>query len=218
MREYGQTHPQEIKEISDVRVCFSNEFLVGRESGATKVYVGLSRDGYERAVKRLPRDDCASLAEQEKKILNQPNAMQSKYVVKYWYLDDESDNDWVFLITDLWEETLNQYVERSCWEGWTEIARDIIRQVLKGLRDLHCRPVSILHRDLKPSNILRNVHGNWLLAGFGISQILRDDLNTFRSKPSGTRGWKAVEACSSKCKSDVRYKRKSDIQVQYSSA
>ena len=77
LREYGQTHAREIKEINDVRVCFSNEFLVGRGSDATRVYVGLSRDGYERAVKRLPRDDCACLAEQEKKILNEPNAFQS---------------------------------------------------------------------------------------------------------------------------------------------
>ena len=90
-------HSQEIKEINDVRVCFSEEFRVGRGSDATRVFVGLSRDGCERAVKRLPRDDCACFAEQEK-ILNEPNAVESKYVVKYRYLDDKSDKDWVFLI------------------------------------------------------------------------------------------------------------------------
>ena len=157
MHEYGQTHPQEIKEINDVRVCFSNEFLLSTGNDATRVYVGLGRNGYEKAVKRLPRDDWACLAEQ---ILNEPNAVQSKYVVKYWYLDDKSDKDWVFLIMDVCEETLKQYVEDSSSDGWTEMARDIIQQVLKGVRDLHsCSPRSILHRDLKPSNILRNVHG-----------------------------------------------------------
>ena len=219
MRKYGKTHPQEIKKINDVRVCFSNEFLVGRGSDATRVYVGLSRDGYERAVKRLPRDDCACLAEQEKKILNEPNAVQSKYVVKYRYFDDKSDKDWVFLMMDLCEETLNEYVERSSWEGWTEIARDIIRQVLKGLRDLHSRkPKSILHRDLKPSNILRNVHGKWLIADFGISRILTQDVSTYRSYPRGTKDWKAVETCPSKGESEVRHKRESDIQVQHDSS
>ena len=215
LREYGQTHAREIKEINDVRVCFSNEFLVGRGSDATRVYVGLSRDGYERAVKRLPRDDCACLAKQEKKILNELNAIQSNYVVRYRYLDDRSDKDWVFLIMDLCEETLNQYVERSSLEGWTEIARDIIQQVLKGLADLHRGPKRILHRDLKPSNILRNVHGQWLLADFGISRILPQDLSTHRTNQWGTKDWRAVESCSFKGESKVRYKRESDIQVQY---
>ena len=215
MREYGQTHPKEIKEINDVRVCFSNEFLVGRGSDATRVYVGLSKDGYERAVKRLPRDDCACLAEQEKKILNEPNAIQSNYVVRYRYLDDKSDKDWVFLIMDLCEETLNQYVERSSLEGWTEIAGDIVRQVLNGLADLHCGPKRILHRDLKPSNILRNVYGQWLLADFGISRILPQDLSTHRTNQWGTKDWRAVESCLSKDESKVRYKRESDIQVKY---
>ena len=172
-------------------------------------------------MKRLPRDDCACLAEQEKKILNKPNAIQSKHVVRYRYLDDKSDKDWVFLIMDLCEETLNQYVERSSWEGWKKFAQIIIEQVLKGLADLHCGRQRILHRDLKPSNILRDVHDKWLLADFGISRILTNDVSTFRSKQRGTKDWRAVESCSSKGVSDdaeVRYKRESDIQVKHGSA
>ena len=134
-----------------------------RGSDATRVYVGLSKDGYERAVKRLPRDDCACLAEQEKKILNEPNAITSNHVVRYWSLDDESDNDWVFLIMDLCEETLTEYVERSSFEECQKIARDIIQQILKGLANLHGKPNCILHRGLKPSNILRNFHNLQIL-------------------------------------------------------
>ena len=169
-------------------------------------------------MKRLPRDDCACLAEQEKKILNEPNAVQSKYVVRYRYFDDKSDKDWVFLIMDLCEETLNQYVERSSWEGWTKIARIIIAEVLKGLADLHCGTQRILHRDLKPSNILRDVDSKWLLADFGISRIVTNDVSTFRSKQRGTKDWRAVESCLSEGVSDdaeVRYKRESDIQVKH---
>ena len=217
--EYGQVHPQKIKEINNVRVCFSNEFLIGRASDAAQVYVGLSKDGYERAVKRLPRDDCACLAEQEKKILNEPNAITSNQVVRYRFLDDESDHDWAFLIMDLCEKTLKEYVERSSCEELSKTAQDVIQQVLKGLADLHCEPKRILHRDLKPSNILRNVYSKWLLADFGISRILMQDASTCRSMEKGTRDWKAVESCSSKDISDskdaeVRYKRESDIQVQ----
>ena len=116
---------------------------------------------------------------------------------------------------DLCEETLIQYVERSSTEGWTEIARDIVQQVLNGLADLHHGPKRILHRDLKPSNILRNVHGQWLLADFGISRILPQDLSTHRTNQWGTKDWRAVESCLSEDESTVRYKRESDIQVKY---
>ena len=215
--ELGQAYPKKIKEISNVRVCFSEEFLIGRGSDATRVYVGLGKDGYERAVKRLPRDVC-TIAEQEKKILNKPNAIASRHVVRYRYLDDESDVDWVFLIIDLCEETLKEYVERSDCEKLSRIARSIIQQVLKGLADLHRAPNTVLHRDLKPSNILRNVHGEWLLADFGISQILTRDENTYVSRERGTKDWRAVESCSFEATSnegEVLYKRESDIQVQY---
>ena len=218
LREYGQVYPQKIKEINNVRVCFSNEFLIGKGSEAVRVYVGLGKDGYERAVKRLPRDDCAGLAEQEKRILNESNAIESNNVVRYRYLDDKSDDEWVFLIMDLYEETLKEYVERSSCEEWSKIAKDIIQQVLKGLADLHSEPKRILHRDLKPSNILRNVHNKWLLADFGISRILPLEASTCRSREKGTRDWRAVESCSSKDMSnnaEVRCKRESDIQVEH---
>ena len=178
--------------------------------------MGLGRDGCERAVKRLHKDTCGCSAKQEKKILNERNALESNHVVKYRYLDDESDYDWVFLIMDLCEETLKEYVKRSSSDDWSQVTRDIIRQILRGLADLHCQPKCILHRDLKPSNILRNVHNKWLLADFDISRILTQDESTYRSEERGTKYWKAVESCSFKDKSNVAevpYKRESDIQV-----
>ena len=213
--EYGRDQSKRIQEINNVRVCFSKEFRVGKGSDGTRVYVGLGRDGYERAVKRIQRDILCS-AEQEKKALNERNALKSNHVIKYRYLDIESDNDWVFLIMDLCEETLKQYVKRTSSDDWSQVTRDIIRQVLQGLADLHCQPKSILHRDLKPSNILRNVDNEWLIADFDISRILTQDESTHRSKERGTKYWKAVESCSFKDKSidpKVRYKRESDIQV-----
>ena len=217
MHQYGRDHPQRIEEINDVRVCFEGEFLVGRGSDATRVYVGLSKDGYERAVKRLVRDECGHLAEHEKKILNEPNVKESKHIVRYHYLDDKSNKDWVFLITDLCEETLKNYVERSSCEELSETVRKIIQQVLQGLVDLHSEPKCILHRDLKPSNILRNVHNNWFLADFGISRPLTQDESTLRSKERGTEDWRAVESCSEDMSNDpeVCYRKESDIQVQY---
>ena len=213
--EYGRYQPKKIQEINNVRVCFSKEFCVGTGSDGTRVFVGLGRDGYERAVKRIQRDILCS-AEQEKKTLNERNALESNHVVKYRHLDDYSNDDWVYLIMDLYEENLKQYVERSSLDDWAQVTRDIIRQILRGLTDLHCHPKCILHRDLKPSNILRNVHNKWFIADFDISRVLTKDESTHRSKEMGTKYWKAVESCSFKGKSndaEVRYKRESDIQV-----
>ena len=219
LQEYGKSHPEEIKEVNGVRFCCSQVFFIGRGSDGTRVYVGLGKDGYERAVKRLPRDFCVCFAEQEKKVLNETNTTQSNNVVRYWFLDDESDKDWLFLILDLCEETLKEFVDHSSLDDLITNAPDIIQKVLKGLADLHREPNPILHRDLKPSNILRDVHGNWLLADFGISRILTAGSSTHQSEQRGTDDWRAVE--SSHPLNDtidggkVRYKKESDIQVGF---
>ncbi len=212
--ENGRDHPQMIKEINDVRVCFSNEFLIGMGSDGTGVYVGLGKDGYERAVKRSLKVNCAHLAEHEKKMLNEPNTIESKHVVKYQFLDDECSDDWLYLIMELCEENLREFVEHSSLTDCKASAPNIMQQVLTGLSDLHGNQSPILHRDLKPCNILRDVHGKWLLADFGISRVLAQEASTFRSKERGARYWRAVESCSPNGSSDdVRYKKESDIQV-----
>ncbi len=214
--KYGHEHPDEVKVVNGVRVCCSKEFLIGRGGDGTRVYVGLGKDGYEKAVKRLPRDACADLAEQEKQVLNELNATQSNYVVNYWFSDYKYDNEYLFLILDLCEETLEEFVDRSIVDDLMTMAPDIVQQILKGLADLHRDPKPILHRDLKPSNILRNVHGKWLLADFGISRILTGGASSHLSKERGSKYWRAVESCSSNgipADSPVRYKKESDIQV-----
>ncbi len=119
---------------------------------------------------------------------------------------------------DLCEETLEDFVKRSRLDDLATIAPDIIRQVLKGLDDLHGGEIRILHRDLKPSNILRSVDDKWLLADFGISRFLTGDASTHRSKQRGTQHWRAVESYPSNGVSSdgkVRYKTESDIQVGF---
>ena len=213
--EYEENSLDEVKEVNGVRVCCSEEFRIGKGDDGTRVYVGLGKDGYERAVKRLPRDACASTAEHEMRMLN---TIQSNNVVRYWFFDAQSDRDYVYLILDLCEETLASFVAQKTVEHLTANAPEIIRQVLKGLADLHQNPTPILHRDLKPSNILRNVDGKWLLADFGISRVLTEGARTLKTKQSGTLGWKAVESCTEEgeiADVKVRYKKESDIQVRF---
>ena len=199
----AQNHPEDIKNINGVRACFENEFLIGYGADGTRVYIGLAEDGYEKAVKRIIKSgNPRKLAETEKKILNCPNIVNSKRVVNYWYYDEQSDNNFAFLILDLHEETLKDYVKAQSQEILTTNAPVIIRQILEGLDDLHGTMKPILHRDLKPSNILRNVQGDWILADFGISRMLPEGQTTHQSEESGTTFWRAVESYPSENNND----------------
>ena len=215
MLECGRSHPEKIVEVNGVRVCCSSKFCVGFGADGTRVYVGLGKDGCEKAVKRLPRDICTDIAEKEKEILLK---LKSSNVVKYWFLSDEHrDGEYLFLILDLCEETLEDFV-KNCTKEMAKIAPAIIRQVLEGIFDLHHNDPPILHRDLKPKNILRNVDGKWLLADFGISRVLPEGATSHVSIQRGTTDWRAVESYTPKDASNndrVGYKKESDIQVEF---
>ena len=141
--------------------------------------------------------------------------MKSDHVVNYWFFDDESSKDFSYLMLNLCEENLENFVYRTNLAELVKQAPEIMRHILKGLADLHGNSQSILHRDIKPQNILQDIHGNWLLADFGLSRLLNRGVNTYASSQKGTNEWRAVESYPSNETSDdkVRYKKESDIQV-----
>ena len=214
--KYRRNPNVEVKHVDNVRVIISEEFCIGRGSDGTRVYLGLKKDGYGKAVKRIRRDNCITIAQKEKEILNEFNAKESKYVVKYYYLEEDTETDYVYLIIDLCEESLESFVESSTLQDLQKSLPEILKQMLKGLADLHCNPCPILHRDLKPSNVLRDAHGKFLIADFGISRKLKGDLKTYHtSSKRGTQDWIAPE---SYCKDEdsvdkARYKIESDVMV-----
>ena len=218
MIEHGRKRPDEIMEVNGVRVCLNTEFLIGTGGLSNGVYVGLGTDGIEKAVKVFFKPKHCGSAEQEQELLRKCETKEFAHVVRYWFFDDTSHNMFAFLIMELCEETLESFVHRNSLDDLVKLAPDIIQQILKGLADLHRAPDRILHRDLKPLNILRNIHGKWLLADFGIGRILPDDDSTHVSIERGTKKWRAIESCSESGTSDdglVHYKTKSDIQVRF---
>ena len=124
--KYGKENADIVMEINGVRFCCLPEFCIGQGSDGTRVYVGLGKYGYERAVKRLLKDACASSAENEIQILEK---IRSKNVVRYWSFDDESSNDYVFLVLDLCEETLESYVDRESSNHLATTGPEVVRQV-----------------------------------------------------------------------------------------
>ena len=167
---------QSMTMINGNGVCFDKEFLIGHGSYGTDVYIGLGSDGIERAIKRLPRRLCDHLEKNERDILNSRNATESPRIVKYWFYDDTSNRDFCYLILNLYERNLEDYI-REEGDNITEFsARKMIRQVLEGLRALHAKNPRILHRDLKPTNILVDVDGNIALSDFGIGRFFTEGI------------------------------------------
>ncbi|XP_028413871.1 probable serine/threonine-protein kinase irlC [Dendronephthya gigantea] len=199
------------KAISPVK-HFSRDqsFLLGRGSGGTFVYLGLMEDGSEVAIKTMLLQPPPETAENEKNILSLIQTKNSRFVVNYrHYFRDET---FVYLVTDLCEETLKDHVLSRSIDDLKKKGRRMIKEILTGLQFLHDQ--GILHRDLKPSNVLVDIGGHMRLADFGISRVLKADETTVYTNAKGTPGWmpaEIIEAIGQKVES--RYKKKSDIQV-----
>ena len=168
-------------------------------------------DGSEVAVKRMLTYSCKSLAENEKRIFNLIEMEKSCHIVNYRYF--ENGNPFSYLVLDLCEETLEDYVKSHSKEQLEQHGPIMIREILIGLKVLHCGEKKILHRDLKPSNILVDTQGHMRLADFGLSRILNDDETTLQTGATGTKGWMAAESIECNKDGKARFKRKSDIQV-----
>ncbi len=79
----------------------------------------------------------------------------------------------VFYIMPVYEQTLRGLMTKGVSP---EKVLPIITQILSGLRFAHER--NTWHRDIKPENILIDVHGNAIIADFGIAHFSHDDLAT----------------------------------------
>lgn len=164
--------PESMTIINSNGVCFEKEFKIGSGSSGSEVFICLGSDGIERAIKRLPKLKFQTFLENERDILTSPNAIASPHIVNYWFFDEVSNPDFCYLILNLYERNLEDFLKDESSEEITESrARKMIHQVLQGLEALHTREPRILHRDMKPTNILVDVDGNLALSDFGIGRF-----------------------------------------------
>lgn len=203
-------------------MCFLEEFCIGEGSGGTKVYVGLCDDGKEVAVKRLSLGMCKDLAMNEIEILVSPSVRKEHHIVNYLFYDIDEEAGYFYLILELCEEDLNEYLSNRNVDAMRKEGPKIFLQILKGLDALHSGDPKILHRDLRPGNILVNSEKEMVLADFGISRSIKRETKTHLSKPTDIQGWVAVESIPTDDDDEedpaakpiyVRYKVQSDIQV-----
>ncbi len=174
--------PESMTVISGNGVCFKEEFLIGKGSYGTEVYISLGTDGIERATKRVPQRQCQKFLETEKDILTSPNAVRSPRIVNYCFYDENLNDDFGYLILNLYEQNLGEYIKEQGESITDSRARTMIRQILEGLKALHAREPRILHRDLKPTNILVDVNGDLLLSDFGIGRFFPETGVFFSAK------------------------------------
>ena len=179
----------------------------------TFVYVGVNEDGNEVAVKRMLLQANKGSAENEKKILGHIKTKGSPFILRYHGVF--LDRNFMYLITDLCEETLEEHVQSQSIKHLKHLIKNgprMIKQILSGLQFLHAN--GILHRDLKPSNVLVDKDGFMKLADFGLSRVLSKDKTTVCTDARGTQGWMPAEVIEAdNHKFTVCYKKQSDVQA-----
>ena len=197
-----------VEKIGPVSVSFDDELKIGTGSHGTSVYVGLHDDGSEVAVKRILTE---TLKEDEMIIGNLSELKKSNNIVNY--REVIFGDTFSYVILDLCEETLADYIERLSEEDLELRGPEIIREILAGLSALHCGETIVLHRDLKPWNILVDTAGHMRLADFGLSRMLDGSETSVNTGPKGTPGWIAAESIAKVKGETVKFKKKSDMQV-----
>ena len=200
--------------VGPVRVSFNPEFLVGEGGRGTFVYIGLHDDGSEVVVKRiLAHVYESSVKVSEEEIANLADLKTSDHIVNYRSFIHETGDPFCYVILDLCEETLEDYVMSHSKQFLERRGPIIIKEILTGLEALHNGVKRVLHRDLKPRNILVDHEGRMRLADFGVSRILDNEATSLYTDPEGTFGWIAAESIKRREDGKVTFKSKSDIQV-----
>ncbi|XP_051744301.1 serine/threonine-protein kinase/endoribonuclease ire-1-like isoform X6 [Ctenopharyngodon idella] len=199
----------DLEKVGNLYFYKDEKYVIG-SGGSGTVYIGLSEDGTEVAIKRIIKNPKNNKDfDNELKCL-QDLKLESKYIVRY--VTFVVDEDFYYLANQLCEYDLEDYMkelrqqERNDKEN---ILRKIVKEMLLGLQVLH--RAGVIHRDIKPRNVLIDSGKNARLADFGLSRKLEEGRSTVHTVRAGTQGWEATEILNQTEKG--HYKKSSDIQV-----
>ncbi|XP_067238760.1 uncharacterized protein [Chanodichthys erythropterus] len=199
----------DIKKVENLCFYKDEKYIIG-SGGSGTVYIGLSEDGTEVAIKRIiknPKNN--KVFENELKRLRDLK-LESKYIVRY--VTFAEDEDFHYLANQLCESDLEDYMKDLRLQEQKvkdDTLRKIVKEMLLGLQVLH--HAGVIHRDIKPRNVLIDTEGRARLADFGISRKLDEGKTTVYTDRAGTQGWEATEILNQTEKGS--YKKSSDIQV-----
>ena len=144
----------DVEIVGPVETSFATDFMIGQGSFGTTVFLGLDDNDNPAAVKRILTQTAACLVkvEKEAKLLDLLQLKRSKHIVSYRHF--ESGDPFSYLILDLCEEDLADFVMSNSKDYLQRQGPVIIKEILTGLHALHSGAKKILHMDLKPENIL----------------------------------------------------------------
>ena len=155
------------------------------------VFAGVDeRNGREIAVKRVEKQKLFHGPENRREIDNLVKLRDCKEIVKY--LGNLEDAHFVYLILDLLEGTLEEYLDKTPRD--TSLDPTLCQDVVNGLQYLHRNKTH--HRDIKPENILYKFSQRICLklSDFGLSSkpVLNKTLSVMHTNAC-TRSWMAPE-------------------------
>ncbi|XP_016086993.1 serine/threonine-protein kinase/endoribonuclease IRE1-like isoform X2 [Sinocyclocheilus grahami] len=187
------------------------KYMIGSGGSGTQVYIGVSEDGIEVAIKIITKNPKnIKDFENELKLL-QDSKLESPYIVRY--VTCAADKDFYYLANQLCEYDLVDYMEYLRQPEQNDrketTLRRIVEEMLLGLQVLH--RAEVIHRDIKPRNVLIDKQERARLADFGLSRKLEEEKTTVYTDRAGTQGWEATEIVNQTEKGG--YKTSSDIQV-----
>ena len=162
----NQPQNDRVKRIKDtVLYVDNNEFKIGKGSAA-KVYIGYHlRLRSWLAVKRY--DDDEPTLKNIYQFIGNPK-VRNQHTNIGSYLDRIEQDGFVFILMELYEETLETYLKRE--KPALATRRKLALGFLRGLEFLHKN--QIVHRDIRPQNVLINEDDEVKIVDFGISRNL----------------------------------------------
>ncbi len=174
----------------------------------TSVYVGITDDGSEVAVKKMLLGQAGEEgAGIEDTIMRLCQEQKSPFIVSYH--SHFQVDDFTYLILDLCEETLKNYVSFQTLDHLRKHSQRMTKEILTALHFLHSN--GIFHRDLKPTNILVDVQGHLRLADFGINHVFNESEGAVSSDPNEWMPAEKIQAIHSR--QQFHFETKSDVQV-----